>query len=38
VVYHVARDVSCCRGALDKRGEDVTETPELIPRQCKVIR
>jgi transposase len=28
----------CCSGTLVKLGEDVTETLEVIPRQCKVIQ
>jgi hypothetical protein len=35
---HAPSACPCCGGALHKIGEDVTETLELIPRQCKVIQ
>jgi transposase len=38
VVYPSLTACPCCGGALHKLGADVTETPELIPRQSKVIQ
>lgn len=38
VAYPVPTACPCCGSALDKLGEDITETLKLVPRQWRVIR
>jgi transposase len=38
VLYPIPASCPCCGGVLQKIGEDVTETLELVPRQWKVIQ